>query len=178
MWVRNFSFCLETIWNVRHCIACPLMCTVQCEWVKSVCLCCLSRYPHMSLRYLSLSMCFNFLGVCMCVFVVCIIEAESGWKARSHRATNKAHPSNPSDLSDILWAPLQCSHYVDFAVDSVICLLSICILHASPFGFMPIHFFGLSTRLVVKYLCMQVKGRDPLSKQERKWEHRKQVDFF
>lgn len=65
--------------------------------------------------------------VCACLFV-CVIEAERGWKARSHEASNKAHPSNPCDLSDILSAPLQCSHYVDRTVVSVICLFSICIL--------------------------------------------------
>lgn len=44
---------------------------------------------------------------------VCGIEAERGWKARSHWVANKAHPSNPCDLRDIRSAPLQCSRSAD-----------------------------------------------------------------
>lgn len=128
-------FCLCLSWQCGktviglHVTQCALYVVPKLASVcLEVCVCAMFLDIHVFIR-VSLS-----LSLCMCVHMgafSCVIEAERGWKARSHRASNKAHPSNPCDLSDILSAPLERSHYVDSAVVSVICLYSICILYHS-----------------------------------------------
>lgn len=92
---------------------------------------------------------------------VCVIEAERGWKARSHRAGNKAHPSNGCDLREALSAPRRCSRSVDFAVVSV-CWVYICISLFLPLDAGPCTSFwrgGLSIQLVLKYLQSPKRDR-------------------